>query len=127
MAVPGHPFDGRASGCNNLLRDGAGLIRGARDIIETLANASPLASHNVPQEEELDNVLFEAPPSVQRDLSDHAALHSLILGRLGPVPISEDLLIRDIGARAEHVSSELVSLELDGKVKRRSGGLLALA
>ena len=34
MAVPGHPFDARASGCNMLLRDGATLVRGAEDVIE---------------------------------------------------------------------------------------------
>jgi DNA processing protein len=28
MAVPGHPFDARASGCNMLIRDGATLVRG---------------------------------------------------------------------------------------------------
>ncbi|MFN4131362.1 MAG: DNA-processing protein DprA, partial [Paracoccaceae bacterium] len=28
LAVPGHPFDARAAGCNMLLRDGATLIRG---------------------------------------------------------------------------------------------------
>ena len=29
MAVPGHPFDARAAGCNMLIRDGAVLVRGA--------------------------------------------------------------------------------------------------
>ncbi len=33
MAVPGHPFDGRAAGCNFLLRDGATLVRSAADVI----------------------------------------------------------------------------------------------
>ena len=35
-AVPGHPFDARASGCNILIRDGATLVRNAEDIIEAL-------------------------------------------------------------------------------------------
>ena len=36
FAVPGHPFDARASGCNMLIRDGAVLIRSAADVIEAL-------------------------------------------------------------------------------------------
>jgi DNA processing protein len=36
MAVPGHPLDTRASGCNLLLREGAHLIREARDVLVAL-------------------------------------------------------------------------------------------
>ena len=37
MAVPGSPLDGRAGGCNQLIRDGAILVRSAADIAEALA------------------------------------------------------------------------------------------
>ena len=40
LAVPGHPFDGRASGCNALIRDGAVLVRGVDDVLEALAAAT---------------------------------------------------------------------------------------
>ena len=36
MAVPGHPFDARAAGCNMLIRDGALLVRSAGDVLEAL-------------------------------------------------------------------------------------------
>ncbi|MCX7646152.1 MAG: DNA-processing protein DprA, partial [Rhodobacteraceae bacterium] len=36
MAVPGHPFDARAGGCNQLIRDGAVLVRGAGDVLAAL-------------------------------------------------------------------------------------------
>ena len=36
FAIPGHPFDARAAGCNRLIRDGATLVRGAQDIFEVL-------------------------------------------------------------------------------------------
>lgn len=39
MAVPGHPMDARASGCNALIRDGATLVRNADDVIAALENA----------------------------------------------------------------------------------------
>ena len=34
LAVPGHPLDARAAGCNQLIRDGATLVRSASDVIE---------------------------------------------------------------------------------------------
>jgi len=36
LAVPGHPFDARAAGCNMLLRDGATLVRHVGDVTEAL-------------------------------------------------------------------------------------------
>ncbi|MGU9964035.1 MAG: DNA-processing protein DprA [Candidatus Halichondribacter symbioticus] len=36
MAVPGNPLDGRASGCNALIRDGAVLVRSGQDIHDAL-------------------------------------------------------------------------------------------
>ena len=37
MAVPGNPLDARAGGCNQLIRDGATLVRDAADVAEALA------------------------------------------------------------------------------------------
>lgn len=39
LAVPGHPFDGRAGGCNLLIRDGARLVRNADDVVEAIGTA----------------------------------------------------------------------------------------
>lgn len=36
MAVPGHPMDARAAGCNALIRDGALLVRSAADVLGAL-------------------------------------------------------------------------------------------
>lgn len=123
MAVPGHPFDGRSSGCNNLLRDGASLIRGSRDVIDVLAQASPLA---ITEMETPDEALIPIEPE-PRSFDDHTALHSEILSRLGGAAVAEDQLIRDIGARAEEVSSQIMTLELEGQITRKAGGLLARA
>ncbi|WP_449302603.1 DNA-processing protein DprA [Paracoccus simplex] len=41
MAVPGHPMDARAGGCNALIRDGALLVRNSADVLAALqANAT---------------------------------------------------------------------------------------
>ncbi len=116
FAVPGHPFDARASGCNMLIRDGATLVRGADDIIAALA---PLAAR-------MAAVPTVAPePSAPRSLRDSAALHQQILDRLGPSPMAEDQLIRDLASTPTAVAPALIDLELDGRIARQAGGLLA--
>ncbi|MBO9451550.1 DNA-processing protein DprA [Tropicibacter sp. R16_0] len=121
LAVPGHPFDARAAGCNMLIRDGAQLVRTADDVIAALPMQEP-------EQLDLDQVLQEAPrPPQKRSLQETAQLHTQILNRLGPSPVAEDQLIRDLQASAGDVGPALVDLELDGKINRQAGGLLSLA
>ena len=133
MSVPGHPFDGRAAGCNMLIRDGATLVRGPADVVEALT-AAPMPLR---QARTADTAVAAAadspdgsPPAPRRDpprrpLAEVAALHGQILDRLGPSPVAEDQLIRDLNAPAGAVGAELVTLELEGRIERRPGGLLA--
>ena len=120
MAVPGHPFDARASGCNMLIRDGAVLVRSAQDVLEGLG--APAALQPEP--------LFTATPlpgpeAPQRPLKDVALLHSMILSRLGPSPLAEDQLMRDLKVTSAQLAPELLNLELEGRIARQPGGLLA--
>lgn len=119
LAVPGHPFDARASGTNMLIRDGAPLVRGIDDIIEVIGEAPDLTGAPAPQ------IGFSEP--APRGLRVMAALHSQILSRLSPSPVSEDQLIRDLDAPASAVSGELVLLEAEGQVERAPGGLLSVS
>lgn len=118
LAVPGHPFDARTYGCNMLIRDGATLVRGANDVIEALGAAMADPAPELP---------LEMPVRPQRTLRETAALHDQILHRLGPSPVAEDQLIRDLGADSNTVAPIIVTLELDGKITRQSGGLIALS
>jgi len=117
LAVPGHPFDARAGGCNMLIRDGAVLVRSAQDVIEAIASLPAKATKHVQP----------APPAAKRSLRDTARLHTQILNRLGPSPMAEDQLIRDLNAQPADVTPVLVDLELDGQIERQAGGLLSLA
>lgn len=118
LAVPGHPFDARSFGCNMLIRDGATLVRNAADIIEAIGTVQ---SHDAPE------LPLEAPvPQPRKSLREIAGLHSQILQRLGPSPIAEDQLIRDLGIGSREAAPVIVSLELDGKISRQAGGLLSL-
>ena len=128
MAVPGHPFDARASGCNMLLRDGATLVRGVEDILEALAPRLDQAlPRRVPRNPGLPHAAAPkpAPEPDTRSLAQTSALHGMILARLGPSPIAEDQLIRDLDLPAAHIAPELLNLELDGLILRQAGGLLS--
>lgn len=121
LAVPGHPFDARAAGCNALIRDGAALVRSAADVIEALglpvcAKPSAAPAPQVP-----------TGPAASRNLRDTHALHAQILSRLGPSPVAEDQLLRDVGARGGEMGQALVTLELEGAILRHAGGLISRA
>lgn len=113
LAVPGHPFDARAAGSNMLLRDGATLVRSAADVIEALENLK------MPEPEATPEAPVPKPKLAFRDI------HQEILDRLGPSPVPEDQLIRDLGGAADQISSEIAALEIDGRIRRETGGLLA--
>lgn len=117
FAVPGHPLDARASGCNMLIRDGATLVRNAEDVIEALCATQT-------RQPQLD---LAPPPAPRRGLREAAAMHMRILARLGPSPVAEDQLIRDLQASPSSVTPALVDLELDGQILRSPGGLLSRA
>lgn len=120
MAVPGHPFDARASGCNMLIRDGAVLVRSADDVLEGLG--APAARQSDPS---LTSAPLPGPETPQRPLKDVALLHSMILSRLGPSPLAEDQLMRDLKVTSAQLAPELLNLELEGRIARQPGGLLA--
>ena len=121
LVVPGHPMDNRAAGCNHLIRDGATLVRSAEDIIEALG---PEISDPEPKQSALD---LPTPKPLHNRLQSTAVLHGEILTRLGPSPLSEDQLIRDLRVESQQISPALTELEMTGKIARQAGGLLALA
>ncbi|SEF56557.1 DNA processing protein [Thalassococcus halodurans] len=123
FAVPGHPMDTRASGCNMLIRDGAVLVRNAQDILDEVQSLSG----SEPEQADLDLPVAPPPPQPRRSKQETQALHQDILDRLGPSPVSEDQLIRDLNLASSQVSPALTEMELEGRLKRLSGGMLALA
>jgi len=115
LAVPGHPFDARVAGCNFLIRDGATLVRGARDILDQVGDPVVLTQAYAPARP-------VQPAQPRRSLAPDD-----ILFHLSHTPIAEDQLMRSLGAAASAVAPLLMDLELDGKIIRQAGGLLARA
>jgi DNA processing protein len=120
MAVPGHPMDSRAAGANLLIRDGAMLVRGAEDVIEALgmpAAAPPVhesAAGAPPQP------AAPSPPS-----PPEGGVEGAILAALGPTPVAEDQLIRDLGHPPRAVAQALAILEMAGRITRSAGGFVS--
>ncbi|QFT64134.1 DNA-processing protein DprA [Roseivivax sp. THAF30] len=122
LAVPGHPFDARAAGCNMLIRDGAALVRGPEDVIEAIS-AMPTGERAPAAQERQSAPRQMKPAQLDPGTLD---LHRQILSRLGPSPVTEDQLLRDLARPAGQVAPILTDLELEGRVRRAPGGFLAL-
>ncbi len=114
MAVPGNPMDPRAGGCNALIRDGATLVRDAADVAEALAGTPATFRPADPPPHPV------APATPVPDGSD-----GRLLDLLGPAPVAEDLLIRELGFPAATLAAALIDLELAGLVQRHPGGLVS--
>lgn len=124
LAVPGHPMDTRASGCNFLLRDGATLVRGADDVIEAIGPAQAPEQPQFTLEPPVEPPV-QPPVQPERPWRDHAALHTQILSQLGPTPVAEDQLLRDLGLSTGQAAPALATMELDGQITRQPGGLIS--
>jgi DNA processing protein len=124
MAVPGHPFDARAAGCNALIREGATLVRDAADVLAATAgiDRAPAARATAAR---AAAPMPSPPAAAAPPIPGPDGLRADILACLGPSPIAEDQLIRDLARPAAQIAPELLLLELDGRIVRHRGGLLA--
>lgn len=136
MAVPGHPMDARAAGCNLLIRDGALLVRSSADVVEALAGraddagiAPEVQAAPAPEAAAQSRPARAAAAAIRRldDTGGPVHLESRILSRLSPSPTEEDNLIRDLGVPAASASAAILSLELQGRLTRLAGGRLSLS
>ncbi len=105
-----------------LIRDGATLVRNADDAIAVLESMPKMVV-----EEAQIHLQLETPSKPARSLSSFNALHQSILDRLGPSPVAEDQLLRDIGTETREMVPVLTDMELNGKIRRSTGGLISRA
>lgn len=115
FAVPGSPLDPRSAGGNQLLKDGAILVRGADDIIQELA--APLLRSPITKK----IVNNPAQPAQTQNPTPQPTTRNL-LSLLNPSPIHVDEIVALSGMAAHTVIAELQLLELDGKITRHTGG-----
>lgn len=139
MACPGAPEDPRAGGCNQLIRDGAALIRNAQDVFEALSGPRRLDLAEPGREFLFDDDPFDddysgtdlepADDLGARDFEDDdqmgAALADQILRLLGPQPVDTDELARQCGAAPAEFSLAVLELDLAGRIDLLPGGMIA--
>ena len=114
MAVPGSPLDPRAAGTNRLLKEGAALVRDARDVLDCLAGLArrDLAAPPPPEFENAHDAspLPEAQVAAVRDA-------------LTPYPMPVDEIARAAGLGAARCAAILVELERAGDAATLPGAL----
>ena len=111
MAVPGSVFSPLSVGTHQLIRDGAGLVQNARDILAVLNLGGEVLDDPLKAPSRLGIGLPSARDGILGHLSDVLALNASEIARKLQLPISE-------------VLGRLTALELDGSVKRHGDGYI---
>jgi DNA processing protein len=104
FAIPGSIHSPLAKGCHALIKSGAKLVESADDVLAELAGFRPSGYAATTKQQ---------PPPPDAGLLAH----------MGHDPVDVDSLCSRAGMSAEQVSSELLRLELDGRVTALPGGL----
>ena len=119
FAVPGSPLDPRATGTNQLLKEGSLLVTEAADIIEVLrpldARVRQIGGLDI--HEEIPDMSTDSPSEGERER---------IVEALGPTPIGVDDIIEHTGASPGSVQLVLLELDLAGRLERHSDGRVSL-
>jgi DNA processing protein len=110
FAIPGSIHSPLSKGCHALIKSGAKLVESAEDILSELVGfrASGFAS----------TVTHRAEPGTGTE-----SMEPRLLQHMGHDPVDVDSLCSRAGLSAEQVASELLRLELDGRVTSLPGGL----
>jgi DNA processing protein len=111
MAVPGSIFSALSVGAHSLIRDGAGLVQNARDVLAVLHLTREVLDDPLATPKGLGFSLPRERDGILSHLSDVLPLNAAEVARKLQLPIAE-------------VLGRLTSLELDGAVRRHEGGYL---
>jgi DNA processing protein len=104
FAMPGSIHSPLAKGCHALIKSGAKLVESAEDVLAELSG-------------------FRASGHASTTKEMPAITQPGLLAHMGHDPVDVDSLCSRAGMSAEQVSSELLRLELDGRVAVLPGGL----
>jgi DNA processing protein len=121
FAVPGSPLDPRAAGTNNLIKQGAAMVTGTADILDTLA---PILGRRDDRRMDLAaaDQTHEPQPLPEILQSDRER----VLSSLGPSPVDIDEIIRSTGLGTREVHIVLLELDLAGRLQRHGQQLVSL-
>lgn len=117
FAVPGFPYDPRSEGPNQLIMNGAYLVRNAEDIIAHLSIHMDLVKAFDPKK------YFPTPGPEVRGIAE---MKSKVLDLLSTTPTDVDSIIQHTGLSAAYVWDVLLELELSRKIERLTGNKVSL-
>lgn len=127
FAVPGSPRDPRAEGCNALLKEGAGLVTEAGDVLAALATGAAPRGGGLGEREAAEaEWRLAAADEEAGDGAPAADEADRIREALGPAPVDVDDIVRETGVPAGRVQLALLELELAGRLERHAGGAVSL-
>lgn len=123
FAVPGNPLDPRAAGTNKLLRDGAGLVTSAEDIISVLV---PILGRGIDSLDVGKGLSFESTPDSEIEMDIGQSERERVIDVLGVSPVDIDEIIRASRLPARQVQIILLKLDLAGRLERHGNQLVSL-
>lgn len=124
FAVPGSPLDPRSEGANSLIRQGATLVTGASDIIESLSSADP--ARTTLFEPETSDAFMNDDGAALEDDNPSASDRTRLLEALSITPTPVDDLIEQTGLSVSAVQTMLMEFDLAGRLEWASGQLVSL-
>lgn len=120
FAIPGSPMDPRCHGTNRLLKDGATMVEGARDI---LASFAPMGDLPLAEQKTLE---FSDAPARLPDAQTLDDARTQVVEALGASPTLLDDVLVMTGLTPHLLMAVLLELELAGRLERHAGSKVAL-
>jgi DNA processing protein len=111
FAVPGQVKEETSRGTNGLLKDGAGLVEQAQDVLDVL----------MPQLEPELRLKLREPIAFKKTADGLGKEEALVYDALSYVPTTVDAMIERTGLPASIVVTALLSLELQQRVRQLPG------
>ena len=107
LAIPGSIHSTQSKGCHALIKQGAKLVESAQDVLEELRVPDPFKSN--------------PNPSIDEDASA-VTTETQLLACMGFDPVGLDALQARCGLGTSLLQTQLLTLELEGRVGRLPGG-----
>lgn len=141
FAVPGSPLDPRSEGTNDLIQNGAKLVRKASDVIDEIKpftqNMTPSspAKLNLSSQTREEEALFANNASIaENDTGDHEIAETSgksLLDFLDYTPLNVDYVIREatkhLNMDASQCLERILTHEMNGEIKRHAGNKISRA
>ncbi|MBQ7667110.1 MAG: DNA-processing protein DprA [Kiritimatiellae bacterium] len=126
MAIPGRIDSNASAGCNALIRDGARLVRDARDVQRELSELSMVCAPAAPRAAKVP-----APPAPQTPAPPenipYTLEESVVMRNVDDAPVSMDVLLRKTGLPPAKLNVACISLRMKGRLDFLPGNRVAAA